>query len=124
MQAMNVTRRVGGIVFLGLMTAGLFWANGVTFRWGRARPARQLTTDQESGPASPAPVPLSVRNPLSFAGCSASACHGSPSTSSLEAPPGNDAWKSSATHWLAVDPHRLAYQSLTGPAAARILSRL
>jgi hypothetical protein len=76
-----------------------------------------------AGPAVEQPVRVRSQA-LANASCSAAACHGAPATSSLMGSPGDDCWKSSATQWLARDPHTEAYNALTGPWADRILRHL
>jgi hypothetical protein len=101
----------------GLVAAGL---------WGALR---TRTADPPPDPPGPregetAARPGPVRQALSNSSCSAAACHGAPADSSLAGQPGGDSWKSSATFWLARDPHSKAYEVLGGAAAAGILKRL
>ncbi len=80
---------------------------------GEARPNEVLPVDSGA----------SGRN-LGVAGCASSACHGGPASDSLSGILDSQTWASSATHWLAVDPHTKAYAALESPLADEIMSRM
>ena len=80
---------------------------------GEARPNEVLPVDSGA----------SVRN-LGVAGCASSACHGGPASDSLSGILDSQTWASSATHWLAVDPHTKAYAALESSLADKIMSRM
>src|SRR5687767_12763219 len=70
-----------------------------------------------AGPAEPngkqsQPAAGPSYKPVGSAGCAASNCHGRPDAPSLTGDPPPDCWRSSATHWRAVDPHTNAYALL------------
>ena len=68
-----------------------------------------------SGAASGAPPPV-----VGSSGCAAAACHGSPTVSA----PGPGCWQSSATQWMASDPHTRAYAVLTdAPPGVRVSAK-
>jgi hypothetical protein len=60
----------------------------------------------------------------SLVSCAAAACHGDANVPSLTNADVKDHWPSSATHWLAVDPHRQAYAALQSPLAEKIVQQL
>lgn len=74
---------------------------------------------------APAPVPPTppsgARWAVGAGGCSAAGCHGASPAASLTAPPGDTCWQSSATHWMAADPHTRAYAALETPLAKDIV---
>src|SRR5262249_42078889 len=75
-------------------------------------------------PTAPAPELSStgkVSRLVGSAGCAAAACHGGSPALSLTAPPGPTCWQTSATHWLAVDPHTKAYAALETQLAKDIV---
>jgi hypothetical protein len=69
-------------------------------------------------------ISKSLPDALGIASCSASACHGENGSSSLIDSTKSSRWSSSASHWLASDPHTKAYQALTGTRAKAIIQRL
>lgn len=73
--------------------------------------------------ANPAPAAGGFQ-PLGGVGCSAAACHGRLDANAFTKPPDTDCWKTSATIFHAVDPHRKAYQTLLAPESKRIAERL
>lgn len=76
-----------------------------------------------AGPAASPPA-ASPGAPVGNVGCAAANCHGRPDAPSLTGPPPSDCWRSSYTHWRAVDPHGRAYQALAGDLAVRMIRRL
>ena len=62
--------------------------------------------------------------PLGYSSCAASACHGNPNANSLTAAPDRTCWQSSLTYFLAVDPHRQAFEVLKNEKSQRITAAL
>lgn len=56
--------------------------------------------------------------------CAGAACHGGPANASLAGKYDAGTWSGSATHFLAADPHRKAFETLQTPLAADIMKHL
>lgn len=76
-------------------------------------------------PDSSAPESLATASlPLGYSSCAASACHGNPNANSLTTVPDRSCWQSSLTHFLAVDPHRRAFEVLKNEKSQQITTAL
>jgi hypothetical protein len=76
-------------------------------------------------PTSPMPESSAkVSLPVGMSSCAASACHGNANANSLTAAPDRNCWQSSLTHFLAVDPHRRAFDVLKNEQSHRITAAL
>jgi hypothetical protein len=111
---MGVFVRTAVVVGLALVVPAAVWVYGSIERPAATRAA------VAPGPAPP-PAPGDVPRPVGSAGCAAAACHGGSPAASLTAPPGPTCWQTSATHWLAADPHTRAYAALQTPLAKDIV---
>lgn len=81
---------------------------------------RSGTTTVAIAPApAAAAAPAGPPRPVGAGGCSAAGCHGASPARSLTAPPDEHCWQSSATHWMAADPHTKAYAVLMDDGPAR-----
>ena len=110
---MGMLVRAAVVVGLTLLVPASAWVYGMFERPAATRGA------VAAAPAPPAPG--GPPRPTGSAGCAAAACHGGSPAPSLTAPPGPTCWQSSATHWLAADPHTRAYAALETPLAKDIV---
>lgn len=94
-----------GLITVAILTISLSPASGERARGeGEAAASTHSTSTQ----------------PLGSVGCSATSCHGSLDSIALTEPPTDKCWKSSATIWHALDPHRKAYDALTSKLGLQI----
>jgi hypothetical protein len=110
---MGTVVRTAVVVGLVLAVPTVAWVYGTV---GQPAPTQVATA-----PPAPRPSPGGAPLPVGSAGCAAAACHGGSPATSLTAPPGPTCWQSSATHWLAADPHTRAYAALETQLAKDIV---
>jgi hypothetical protein len=114
---MAILVRTALVVGLVLLVPAAAWVYGTV-----ERPAS--TTGTVAPATSPPSSPGGLPRPMGSASCAAAACHGGSPATSLTAPPGPTCWQTSATHWMAADPHTKAYAALKGELARKIVIHL
>jgi hypothetical protein len=100
----------------GLILASAVLAVGLVSRAEPAPDAAPGLKDDGAVLISPKPVGIST--------CASAACHGRSNAPSLTSAPAEGCWQSSLTHYLAVDPHRQAFDVLKNEKSARITAGL